>query len=293
MLGALLGGPLELADLPGDRRGDRLRQLQRVSPGAVVVGTGLTVTFVTQLLADGLELAAEQELALGLLHPLLDVGLDPLAQGDVGQHLARPAEDQAEALHDIDRLQHGHLLVQRQVRRVAGQVGDPARLGRVGQALGQPARPAGHQDVLHHRPVLAGQLDGHLASLGVVVGDQVDLHPQGAAGSGDRGAQSGTLDAPDGHGGHPTGQLAPLGDLGHHPDRGVAPVDERHDDQRSPGGLGGLDGRHGLLGLEGHGEHHAGQQDAGGEGQEGQVVVGHRGRPFGPHGRGDGCGLRQ
>ena len=31
------------------------------------------------------------ELTLGLLHALLDVALDPLAQGEVGQHLARPA----------------------------------------------------------------------------------------------------------------------------------------------------------------------------------------------------------
>ena len=50
--------------------------------GPVVVGVVLVPrpAELTQLLADGLELAAQEELALGLLHALFDVGLDPLAQ---------------------------------------------------------------------------------------------------------------------------------------------------------------------------------------------------------------------
>ena len=67
-------------------------------PGAVVVGlVPVAGPDLAQLLADGLELAPQQELALGLLHALFDVGLDPLAQRQVGQDLAGPGDDQAQA----------------------------------------------------------------------------------------------------------------------------------------------------------------------------------------------------
>ena len=73
--------------------------------GAVVVGVGRRRrrSSSPELLADGLELAAQEELALGPLHALLDVGLDPLAQGQVGQGVAGPAEHQAQPGLDVER----------------------------------------------------------------------------------------------------------------------------------------------------------------------------------------------
>ena len=89
VLGVLLARALELVDLALDRLTHRLGQVGRLGPGAVVVGPVLVIRAqLAQLLADGLELAAQQELALRLLHTLLDVGLDPLAEGQVGEHLA-------------------------------------------------------------------------------------------------------------------------------------------------------------------------------------------------------------
>ena len=142
VLGALVRGALQLGDLTLHRGAHVLGQVSGLGPRPVVVGIGAVVLAgIAQLLADGLELAAEQELALGLLHPLLDVGLDPLAQGQVGQHLTGPGQHGPKALDDVDRLQDGDLLGQRQIGGVAGQVGHPAGFGRLGQALGQTTGP--------------------------------------------------------------------------------------------------------------------------------------------------------
>ena len=80
---------------PGSRRGRRRRLVARE---------------LAELLADGLELAAQEELALRLLHALLDVGLDLLAQRQVGQRVAGPAEDEAQPRLDVARLEHLDLL---------------------------------------------------------------------------------------------------------------------------------------------------------------------------------------
>ena len=126
-------------------------------PGAVVVGLVLVVgAQLPQLLADGLELAAQQELALGLLHALLDVGLDPLAQREVGEHLAGPGEHQAQAVDDVDRLEDLHLLGERQVGRVAGHVGHPARLGDARPAARPGGRPRGSPGCSPPRPGTRG-----------------------------------------------------------------------------------------------------------------------------------------
>ena len=119
-LGALVAGALELVDLALDGRAHVLGQVARLELGPVVVGVGLVVAAqLAELLADRLELAAQQELALGLLHALFDVGLDPLAQREVGQRVAGPAEDEAQPRLDVERLEDLDLLGQREVGRVA------------------------------------------------------------------------------------------------------------------------------------------------------------------------------
>ena len=116
-LGALVAGALELVDLALDRSPDVLGQVTRLELGPVVVGVvvGLVARELSQLLADGLELAAQEELALRLLHAFLDVGLDLLAQGQVGQRVAGPTQHQAQPCLDVERLEHLDLLAQREV----------------------------------------------------------------------------------------------------------------------------------------------------------------------------------
>ena len=119
-------------------------------------------------------------------------------------------------LLDVDGLEDLDLLGQGQVGRVPGHVGHPARIGHVGQSFGQPTRTPAQQDVLDHGPVLAGQLGGLIG--GRVLGDVLDLDPEGLSGAGHGRPQPGPVDAPHGHRRHPTGQLTCLHDLGHHPD---------------------------------------------------------------------------
>ena len=70
-LGALVAAALQLADLAQGGLADVLGQVGFLDPGAVVLGAlGLVLA---ELLADGVELLAEQELALALVHPLADV----------------------------------------------------------------------------------------------------------------------------------------------------------------------------------------------------------------------------
>ena len=120
-LGALVAGALELVDLALDGLADVLGQVTRLELGPVVVGVGVVavVAELPELLADGIELAAQQELALRLLHALFDVGLDLLAQRQVGQRVAGPAEDEAQPRFDVERLEHLDLLREREVGRVA------------------------------------------------------------------------------------------------------------------------------------------------------------------------------
>ncbi|HLH29034.1 MAG TPA: hypothetical protein VKW77_08960, partial [Acidimicrobiales bacterium] len=219
VLRALLARPLELVDLALYGGAHALGQVTLGEAGAVVVGCGLAARAeLAELLADRLELPAQQELALGLLHPLLDVGLDPLAQGQVGQHLPGPAGDHAQTFGHVGRLEHLDLLLEGEVRRVARDVGQTPGLCDLREALGQAAGAAAVQDVLEHRPVLTGQLA--LLGRGRAVRRLLDLDPQGPARPGDGDPEAGTLDAPQDGCRETARKLATLGDLGDHADGG-------------------------------------------------------------------------
>ena len=121
MLGVLLAHAFQLVDLAQHRLAHTLGKVAFLHLAAVVVGRALVGGAVefAQLLLDGLELTAQQELALGLLHAFFDVGLDLLAQRQVRQRLTGPPEHQAQARLEVDGLEHFDLLGQRQVGRVA------------------------------------------------------------------------------------------------------------------------------------------------------------------------------
>ena len=282
-LGALLAGALQLVDLTLHGHPDMLGQVALGQLGSIVVGirsVTLAVTELPQLLADGLELTPQQELALGLLHALFDIGLDALAQGQLGQRVAGPAQDQAQPVLDVDRFEHLDLLRQRQVGRVPRHVGQPAGLGHLAQLVGDPARAPAQQDVLEDGAVLPGQGHGRLAGLTLV--ERLRLHPQGGPRPGHPGADDGPLCPRDGHRGQPARQLPLLHHLGDHAHAGVLPLDVRHEEQPPPGRSGRLDGSPGLVRLEGHGEDHAGQHHARSEREEREchVLVRH-GHPSG------------
>jgi hypothetical protein len=74
----------------------------------VVVGAASSAASpseLAQLLADDLELAAQQELALRLFHALFYVCFDLLAERYVGQGLARPAEHEPQPGLHVDGLE--------------------------------------------------------------------------------------------------------------------------------------------------------------------------------------------
>jgi hypothetical protein len=152
VFGVLLAHPLELVDLAVDGLADPLGEVAALGLGPVVVGLTLVAgADLAELLPDGLELAPQQELALGLY---------ALSQGDVGQDVPRPGDDQLQSLGHVEGLEDLDLLLQREVRRVAGHIGDPPGLGDIGEALGDAPGTSAQQDVLQHGPVLAGELGG-------------------------------------------------------------------------------------------------------------------------------------
>ena len=91
----LVRAALELRRLLQRRLADLLRQVGSLDPGPVVLllGGGLAVQ-LGQLLPDGGELLAKQELTLLLLHAFLDVVADGLGDVQLGQVLAGPADEQ-------------------------------------------------------------------------------------------------------------------------------------------------------------------------------------------------------
>ncbi len=156
MFGALLVGALQPVELALNCDPHRLGQLGGL--GAVLRHRALAVAVLTELLADGGHLLAQQELPLGLLHPLGDVGLDALLQGQVGKGVACPDQHLLQAVLHVDGLQHLHLLFEGKVGGVTGGVGHGARVGDATQGLGQAAGAAIVEDVLDDGAVLLGQL---------------------------------------------------------------------------------------------------------------------------------------
>ena len=116
---------------------------------------------LAELLLDRLHLLAQEVLALLLLGAGLDVLADALAHLQLGQPLALEAQGELEALGDVERLQQLDLLVEGQVGRVAGGVGERAGLGdRAHERRDAAVVAAQLEDLLDHGAVLALELAG-------------------------------------------------------------------------------------------------------------------------------------
>ena len=185
-LRALVAGPLELVDLAQQRLAYGVGDVGGLDAAAVVVGPfGLALS---ELLADRGELLTQQELPLALLHALADVLTDLVGDLGLGEVVPRPADQGLEPRLHVGVLQQLPLAVDGEVRRVAGGVGDRARVGhlvdRVDDLPGLAPLEHGDDQPL----VLLGELTG---TIGDVVVDRLDLHPQGRTGPGDTRCRSG------------------------------------------------------------------------------------------------------
>ena len=150
---------------------------------------------LAELLADRVELAAEDVLALLLLDAGLDVLLDAPAHLHEREALALQLERELEALAHVDGLEELHLLLEGDVGRVARRVGERARLGDRADEGGDAAVVAAQlEDLLDDRAVLALELAD--AAVGRLrVGPLLDVDEEaalriGGGGAGDAAVQS-------------------------------------------------------------------------------------------------------
>ncbi|MDF9815592.1 hypothetical protein M2266_004823 [Streptomyces sp. SPB162] len=225
-----VGGALQLLDLLEGRLADLLRQVGGLDTGAVVPRLVLRLTVqLGQLLADRVQLLAEQELALRLLHPLLHVLADGVRDVLLGEVVAQRADGEPQPPHRVAGLQQLHALLGRQERGVAGVVRELRDVLDLlhpvhdlpGAAL---AQPAGGQ-----RLVLLDELGDGAGRLGDRrLLDLGRLHPQRGTGPGGPGPDPHPGHTADDRAGVSVGQPADLLDRAERADRGVRAVDPRN-----------------------------------------------------------------
>ena len=193
---------------------------------AVVLGDGRRV--LAELALDRLHLLAQEVLALLLVGARLDVLADALAHLQLGEPVALELQRALEALGDVEDLQQLDLLLEGQVGRVAGGVGERPRLGDRAQEGRDAAVVAAQlEDLLDHGAVLALELTGAPVD-GDVVGALLDLHAQLALRVGLGGARDSAGDAFQRHGAATAGQADAVGDSRDGADRREVAVVARH-----------------------------------------------------------------
>lgn len=277
-LGALVGGALQLVDLLERGLADVTGQVGGLDAGPVVVGLVLRVAVeLGELLAYGVELAPQQELALLLVDALLDVLGDGLGDVLLGEVFAEPLDGELQPGDRVGRLQQPHLLGGGEEGGVPGVVGergdaldllDPVH-DLPGAALLEPTGGEGL--------VLLDQLgDGPGQRVGDGGVHPDPFHPERGAGAAGARSDADPVAAPDEGARIAVGEPSDLLHGPEDPDPGVRPVDAR-DEQHlglAPvlpgGGLRGLDGgaHLGVGQVERH--HHSRQHDLVVERQHGQ-----------------------
>ena len=120
--------PVDLLDRPGL---DLLRHAGDFDLVTQLVDLGLLRVVLAELALDGLQLLAEDVLALGLVHLGLDFRLDPALQLEDLDLVREEVGDELEARHDVDRLEHLLALLGGHVRAVGDHVGQQPGLADV------------------------------------------------------------------------------------------------------------------------------------------------------------------
>src|SRR5829696_5326124 len=179
---------------------------------AVLLRDGAGV--LAQLALDRLHLLAQEVLALLGVRAGLDVLADLLAQLELREPLALDLDGELDALRDVERLEHAHLLLEGDVGRVADRVGQRAGLDdRAQERRDALVGAAQLEDLLDDGAVLALG-DARAAVDRDVVGMLGHLDAQAAGGIGVGGAGDAARDAGEGDGAAAAGQAHAVGDLG-------------------------------------------------------------------------------
>ena len=205
---------------------------------------------LAELLADRVELAAQDVLALLLLDAGLDVLLDAPAHLHEREALALELEGELEPLAHVDGLEQLHLLLEGEVGRVAGGVGERAGLGDRADEGGDAAVVAAQlEDLLDDGAVLALELAD--AAVGrLLVGPLLDLDEEASLRVGRRGAGDSAVEAVQRDGATAAGEADAVGDLGDGADLRVLVVVLGHE-------------QHAILvaDVDGEGDVHVGEDD--------------------------------
>ena len=210
-LGGVLPHALEPAELSLGLLADGIGHAGRLDLRAVLLDDRALV--LPQLLADRLQLLPEDVLALLLLHALVDVVADPGAQLQQREPLALQPQSELEPLADVDRLQQLDLLLEGQVGRVPGRVGQGSGLAdRADERCDAAVVAAQLEDLLDDGAVLALQVSRGLIGRNVV-GPLLDLDEEAAARIGLGGAGDATMEPRERHGGSAARQAHAVGHL--------------------------------------------------------------------------------
>ena len=130
------GDPAHPVDLLERPRLDLLGHARALDLLAELVDLGLLRVVLAELALDGLQLLAEDVLALGLVHLGLDLGLDAALQLEDLDLAGEERRHELEALDDVERLEQLLALLGGHVRAVRDHVGEQARLGDVARGDG-------------------------------------------------------------------------------------------------------------------------------------------------------------
>src|SRR6202035_3468249 len=175
-----------------------------------VPGRDVVAAF-TELLLDRLELLAQQEVSLRLLHPLVDLGANLLAHRRVGKHVLGPGNEPGETLLDVERLEHLDLLLDAEVGRVSGQIREVTRMPNRPDRLDGAAGSTELEEVLDEGAILTRELARCVA--GVAVGEWLDLDPERPSDVGLAATEASAVQALQDGDLRAGGQLARLDDL--------------------------------------------------------------------------------
>ncbi len=259
---------LEAVELLVDGDAHRVGQLLFGSPGPVL-RDGVLLG-VAELLADGVHLAAQEQLALLLVEVVADLGADLLLQLEVGQHLPRPGQRELQAQLDVDRLEELDPLLDREIGRVRGGVRELTGVVDPCQHVGDPARAAVLENGLDDGPVLARELLG--PGRGRLLLDFLGLDVQRAVRTGLAGADVGAARATDDERERAVGELSGALDGCHGADAREAAVDSGNEHNAVAGLLGRGTRPLRFVGLERDGHDHLREHDPLCERQQGQKL---------------------
>ncbi len=185
---------------------------------AQLVDLGLLRVVLAQLALDGLELLAQDVLALGLVHLRLDFGLDAALQLEDLDLVREEVGDELETLDDVDRLEQLLALLRAHVGAVGDHVGQEPGLSDVaGRDGGFGRHRRAVRDVLLDLGLDRAHEGLHLETVGRLILDDFDGGAQ--VGTGLREAvQLQARLALDDRANGPVLQLDDLGDLGQRAD---------------------------------------------------------------------------